>query len=587
MSLEWLNSSLDKKQSVEKSYASESDVKKVERDRKKSIGLQEKLEFIERQIYNSTKELWFSEEELTELVIKIQKLPSEKQNSIISYINSWEAFIKKDIYNRLVKLNIKEDTESKEESVESKEESVESKEESVESKEESVESKEESVENIKEDTESKEEAFLNLRSLSESLVRVPNNPDYQILIDFTKKYVKDWEEAFDYEAFKKDFEKLSSKLQKNPEILASVSAELKIGSEEYNKLKNSLLNLSKNPEIKSNLKSQFDLIESVWHFQAKEFARLWIEKNKWLKKVWDSFVIDNWDLVINLSSNSRTINLSWSNYKLSSPLNNKLELQKIEENNKKLIDILTPINKELYLLNSIENFLQNNLNADFSEIKNFLKQNFPDFYTENNIENLNSIWEIKNKIQEKKKELNKKKKEEIEKSRKFLSEIILANAEKAEEKDEKQKEILEFFAEISFDLIPKKITDKVIEYINITPWLKAKYGLDSKIDIANWNLWINRDLDSTSIGFEEKRLFTQLVNMMISGNKNIPNSFTEYWLQFFETPEDKQANKVATNIDKQAYINSRIWLNKIWSDPYTTIINNLEKASESTPKKEK
>ncbi len=59
----------------------------------------------------------------------------------------------------------------------------------------------------------------------------------------------------------------------------------------------------------------------------------------------------------------------------------------------------------------------------------------------------------------------KSKKEKEEEAKKKIDTIIEANAKEAKDKNDKQKEILQFLNNIGFDLLPKDATDYVIARI--------------------------------------------------------------------------------------------------------------------------
>ncbi len=182
-----------------------------------------------------------------------------------------------------------------------------------------------------------------------------------------------------------------------------------------------------------------------------------------------------------------------------------------------------------------------------------------------NIENPNDLQQKFENFEERYKKLqiylqNKPKKIYDNYKNKLKQKVI----EDTQDTKEKQKKILEFLHSIGFDLIPQNYTDKLINIINTSETLKSKFGFDRKIDLANWELWINKDADMQNNSIYEKKIFAQFVNKMISWNKKYPidvNSMS-HWVPIFKNKSWE------TILNKQAYVNKKLSLgfSSIWEN---------------------
>ena len=163
----------------------------------------------------------------------------------------------------------------------------------------------------------------------------------------------------------------------------------------------------------------------------------------------------------------------------------------------------------------------------------------------------------------------------------FISNIPVWAYKKYEDKlkevvdnDVKNKDVqiktLNFLKSIGFDWIDKTITDWIIDLLNSNNWLRKQYWFTWEIDLMKWNLWTNKDWDLNKITFEEKKIFIEFVNLMISWEKDIPNHLTSWWeIQFFENKQDMESWNVSW-VNRKSFIN---W--KLWMSPDSRIKKNL------------
>ena len=254
-----------------------------------------------------------------------------------------------------------------------------------------------------------------------------------------------------------------------------------------------------------------------------------------------------------------------------------------KEIDKKALAEITGDSKEE--LNEIKKFGFDVL-KDFRQ--NFAKETFDfakmqDMYDYFEIENndqiqLNDLEDFRNaETREEKLNIFKNKKEEKLKKieniikekqtwilKKYESEIKeLLIREKTRKKE--QLETLEFLHNIWFDLIKQADSDKIINMINSSEALKSKFWFDKKIDLANWDLWINLDSDFKNNSIEEERVFARFVNKMISWNENHPIEISSmsHWVPVFKSELWEEI------LDKKAYVNRKLQYG------YASILENL------------
>lgn len=138
---------------------------------------------------------------------------------------------------------------------------------------------------------------------------------------------------------------------------------------------------------------------------------------------------------------------------------------------------------------------------------------------------------------------------------------------KSEEK-EKQLEVLKFMKKCGFDLIPKKITDRIVRDLKANmltiPWLNLSV---KNINLENWNFWESSAfIDKNAwLNIESRTNLIKFVNKLITWNIGEP------------LPVESIANGVSVvnqnflkNEFLKADVNSNLW----WS--YSKIIENLK-----------
>jgi hypothetical protein len=99
---------------------------------------------------------------------------------------------------------------------------------------------------------------------------------------------------------------------------------------------------------------------------------------------------------------------------------------------------------------------------------------------------------------------------------KKYEEDIKELVKRKKERKEKQLQTLKFLHSLGFDLIPQYMTENIINQINNSASLKAKFGFNKNIDLANGSLGFEKDSDSNSIKIPEQKAFAKFVNKMIS-----------------------------------------------------------------------
>ncbi|MDR1988243.1 MAG: hypothetical protein LBQ24_05980 [Candidatus Peribacteria bacterium] len=118
-------------------------------------------------------------------------------------------------------------------------------------------------------------------------------------------------------------------------------------------------------------------------------------------------------------------------------------------------------------------------------VKNELQALNPDLYIQLGLDFLNSPDEILNRLTTHETELTTKKAELQAQADKARKNLISNQKEKAQEKDEIRKEVLNFIHQIGFDTLPQAVTDQIIANINANP---QKYDLQKPIDFENGSL---------------------------------------------------------------------------------------------------
>lgn len=97
-----------------------------------------------------------------------------------------------------------------------------------------------------------------------------------------------------------------------------------------------------------------------------------------------------------------------------------------------------------------------------------------------------------------------------------LETYMKAYKEKLKAKDARLKEVLSFFHSIGFDILPKSITDMIIELVNAKiPWEIAGIKFDTDINIKEGILWL-RDRSAW------KELFIQFFHKILWWDQKHP-----------------------------------------------------------------
>jgi ATP phosphoribosyltransferase len=87
-------------------------------------------------------------------------------------------------------------------------------------------------------------------------------------------------------------------------------------------------------------------------------------------------------------------------------------------------------------------------NIDIKEIKDTIKSEFPELYSELHLENIDSLAQLKQAFVSFLKEKEEEKEEKIKEFKKKINLLIQKNKKAASEKDEKVKAILSFLNKI-------------------------------------------------------------------------------------------------------------------------------------------
>jgi len=233
----------------------------------------------------------------------------------------------------------------------------------------------------------------------------------------------------------------------------------------------------------------------------------------------------------------RSLKLADSDYKMEAEIDNADDLDAVNKIQKGVNEEVKPLNSAIGsldgLIKSIDAWSKNG--NSFETIKNILKKGWEIFEKifkniplqnqaefENIVANASSVGDLIAKLHTFKEPFEKSKKEKEEEAKKKIDTIIEANAKEAKDKNDKQKEILQFLNNIGFDLLPKDATDYVIarikEWSLIVPWL----NLDRwNIDIANGHFGESL-LDKWWVAWKQN--LVNFMNVVLYGEINPKNS---------------------------------------------------------------
>lgn len=137
------------------------------------------------------------------------------------------------------------------------------------------------------------------------------------------------------------------------------------------------------------------------------------------------------------------------------------EISSIEEDFKKEMEV---INRELDTLIAIMEYVDDAItnNVELSVVKQTIKSQNVNLYNEMNLDSLTSLEQVKNAFVVMIKQKEEEKEKKIKEKKGIIDEIVRQNALSAKEIDEKKKEILKFLHQIKFDLLPKDLTDQIL-----------------------------------------------------------------------------------------------------------------------------
>jgi hypothetical protein len=108
------------------------------------------------------------------------------------------------------------------------------------------------------------------------------------------------------------------------------------------------------------------------------------------------------------------------------------------------------------------------------------------------------------------------------------------------------------------------VTDRIIAYLNSNSEFRNRFGFKKKIDLKNWELWMDEDNWNVEVNSLEKKKFIEFVNKMLSGEKEIPVKINELWNSVIPEPEV-----------------FKWYILGLWSNPYERIMNNLRTEDEN------
>lgn len=364
------------------------------------------------------------------------------------------------------------------------------------------------------------------------------NPDK---VSYIAKYLieKDWVDSENYKEFKS--------------TLSSISPSFEQVFQEIEK---------RQENIKSNTSWEITDLEKIY---ISSSLYNWIPERQWDFLVSGDIKMDLWEV-----PPVRYLQLEWSEYSIKTPasiwdfsdsvINYERKINeikpKVEENNK----IVNWFEGSINNINSLDFSSTSDLQTAFGEIdklslfpdKNDFKLKIEQLSDKNPIEK-SEADKLKTDIIsalnsalfpyiESKKILEKEVSEIKTEYQKNLNQAKTEYIRKLKEKDEKTRKTLKFLQDIGFDMIPKSITDRVIDHINSST-IKWKLWFDAPIDLENWKLWINIDTNLSENSPLEKAQFAKIVNVMISwkdtepietfnigtNNKAIWNEFSFIW----------------------------------------------------------
>jgi hypothetical protein len=191
-------------------------------------------------------------------------------------------------------------------------------------------------------------------------------------------------------------------------------------------------------------------------------------------------------------------------------------------------------------------------------------------YAELWLDRLTSLTDIQTAITSQIDTLTDQQNELITQANVRVAEIIRAQKQKVQEKQEIQKKVLNFLHAIWIDRIPQATLNTIIANINAN---LTRYGLQKPIDLDNASLGFDFDLWNKDISELEKQKFIELYNKILTWNKTYPVRLENWRIQFFDSHEAAKANIPANAMfDIWAFANIRLW-----TEPTFQAMMNLSK----------
>ena len=485
---------------------------------------------IETQVWPILERFWISEKQIDSVVDKLSKLDANSlQNFVKRLIWYWKLNKPELILKLINSLWVRESNKLNEEKIQENKNNIqENKKESLENNQniqkldknsdQNIDKKNEFKTNTREyETNTREyewfiQNFSELRNLSE---KFRWKPEYKAYADVFRKY-----ESITPENRKEIIRDLKQAL--SPELLTKMVQEVWINSVEYKQLKNSLISIEWWEW--GYFRSQFEAIEQVWAYKAKEFVSLWVDRNPVIKNADWSLKFENTEKVIKVDENGkRKVSLPWSSYALEADIDDEWSKKLIDEENKKLESELLPINDELSALDTIKKILDNpdNKDSELKDLINYIKENFKDKIDTRKIENIFTKEDLKRYIENREKFLESSKKDKIKEKNQKIGNILVENARKAEELDKNKR----------------KVTDSAINMINSSEHFRKMLGLTWEINITEWKLWAYKE--EKRLTLNDQRTFIKLFNKMLTWREDLPNAIDSNWeIRFFSSAAD-------------------------------------------------
>ncbi|MBB1564411.1 hypothetical protein HG430_000010 [Candidatus Gracilibacteria bacterium] len=578
MSIETKNNLDSQEQKINKPKKTEQETQKAVENVKKGIDKAKEarnMGNIETQVGPILERFGISEKDVNKVVNILSKSGESFKNNFIKKINLFgksgnKDFIIKEI-NRLV--GNKEDSQNKTEINQNKTEINQNKTEINQNKTEINQNKTEinqnktkEIINISQTKVNNEKVQENtrieqdLQSLRKMANSLGNKPEYQAYKDVLMKY--------DVADFMANKEQVLAELKQalSPKVLASIAKEVGVNTPEYKEFKNTLISLEGGSG--SYFKSQFEAIERVGAEYAKDFGKLGVDRAGGKTDLDGNLKFDSGNSVIKVDKEGkRSLSLKGSDYELKSDVADQEITKKIDESTNKLQEKLEPINKELGSIEELQKFMEKNKDLPIEEIQKFIFLNFKEKIDISDLQFLRTKEELSLRLEKRGKELQKEKNRLVFSTNEFIKNLLQQNAIDTEKKDFERKKVLDFLNKIGFDLIPQKVSENIFKMINESSSYKMKLGLSDDINIAEGKFGIQKQSDG--LQFKDKKAFIKLVNKMLTGTEDLPNTMTDSGtISFFNSAKDKKEGNI--NTSKKEYINTQLG-----ASPQFRIMENL------------